>query len=110
MIKDEFTKLKGTVSRQRIWQMRKVRDGKCRICGKTAMKATPVISSARESKTLSYCEFHKRASIELSKNLPEDIKKKNIERVKLWRKANRIKCAEYATLYREKIKNNEHDK
>ncbi len=48
-IKDEFTKLKGKVSRQRIYQLRKVRDGRCAKCGK------------KESNR-GLCEFHARRS------------------------------------------------
>lgn len=37
LIHDEFTHLKGKVSRQRIYQLRKKRDGLCAICGKLAL-------------------------------------------------------------------------
>ena len=36
-IQDEFTKLQGKVSRQRIWQLRKKAQGLCIICGKIAL-------------------------------------------------------------------------
>jgi hypothetical protein len=34
LIKDEFTHLKGQISRQRIWQLRKHKEHKCIKCGK----------------------------------------------------------------------------
>jgi hypothetical protein len=43
---DEFDKLKGKVSRQRIWQLRKRKENKCTICGQ------PVNMS------VAYCDKH----------------------------------------------------
>ncbi len=50
-IKDEFTD--KPVSRQRKWQLRKARQGKCRACGKTAV-------------TLNYCREHADKAAEFS--------------------------------------------
>lgn len=38
MIKDEFTSLVKKLGRQRVWQLRKERDGLCVICGKKIFK------------------------------------------------------------------------
>lgn len=37
IIQDEFTKLNKKMCRQQIWQLRRVRDGKCMVCGLRAM-------------------------------------------------------------------------
>lgn len=49
MIKDEFTRLIGSVSRQRIWQLRKNKKGLCAICGKSrAFTKTQCLKCAKK--------------------------------------------------------------
>lgn len=55
-IKDEFTDLK--VSRQRKWQLRKERDGKCRRCGnKSHGKLCGVCTEKNRLEMKSYNEY-----------------------------------------------------
>lgn len=51
MIHDEFTDLK--ISRQRKYQLRKTRDGQCRICGDMASPFSR-----------GYCKYHRRKKLE----------------------------------------------
>jgi len=52
-IQDEFTHLAGTVSRQRIWQLRKYAEGKCVICGAGATTAQHCDAHAQQARVLS---------------------------------------------------------
>jgi len=92
------------VTRQRIWQIDKTKKGLCQICGVPAMLSKPVVSSVRKSKYLTVCKKHNDYRIKLIKNLPDEKRLKNIEKVKAWRKRNKEKCRLYSIAYR-KMKN-----
>lgn len=45
-IRDRFTRLKGKMSRQRLWQLRKASRGHCITCGKPAVTANHCLRHA----------------------------------------------------------------
>jgi hypothetical protein len=47
---DQFTKLKGTVSRQRIYQLRHAAAGLCQLCSKPRVTATYCLRHAVKSR------------------------------------------------------------
>ena len=90
------------VSRQLIWQRRKRALGLCLICGKKALKATPVISQKIKSKTIGYCEFHKRQQTKFFTKHYNQHKTKRLAYMKKWYLKNKERHCDYMRLYRRK--------
>lgn len=81
--------MKKTISRQRAWQLKKVKEGKCSICGRLNLFKGGV------------CRKHYKQKVEQAADWHKNNKEKHLEMMADWRKKN----SEYMNNYYHKNKN-----